>query len=342
MSEKYSVIQVGLGPMGKIVAKLFLKRKNIHLRSVVDIDPNLREKELNSILNIEEGSKISVEPELEIALSKYKADVVFIATSSSLGKVAPLIQQAIKSGSNVVSLCEELSYPFQNYPKLSGELDALAKSKNVSVVGTGINPGYLMDLLPIVITAPCQRVEYIKVTRMINSAKRREPFQRKIGTGLTPQEFHEKLNKKVITGHVGLIQSIQMIDEALGFKCDKIKEYPSKEIISEKDFTSSYGEFVPKGYVCGLQSKALAKKDGKERIFLEFIAYADNPEEYDSIIIEGIPRIYQKIIGGVHGDLGTAAIVVNLIPKVVNARSGLLTMKDLPVPCYTENILKHY
>ena len=132
-----------------------------------------------------------------------------------------------------------------------------------------------------------------------------------------------------------------MIVIALGFQYDEIIEFSPKEIIAEREFITSYGEVVPEGYVCGLQSKALAKREGKEIILLDFVAYAGEHEEYDSIEIEGVPSIYQKIIGGVHGDLGTAAMVANLIPKVVDAKAGLLTMKDLPVPCYTENIWKN-
>ena len=121
---------------------------------------------------------------------------------------------------------------------------------------------------------------------------------------------------------------------------DEVKEFPPKEIIAEKELTTSYGETVPKGYVCGLKSKAVAMKDGNELILLDFVAYAGEHEEFDSIEIEGTPNIHQKIIGGVHGDLGTSAMVANLIPIVTKARSGLLTMKDLPVPCNTENIWK--
>jgi 4-hydroxy-tetrahydrodipicolinate reductase len=216
----------------------------------------------------------------------------------------------------------------------------LAKSNNVTVVGTGINPGYLMDLLPIVLTAPCQSVESIKVTRMMNSAKRRIPFQRKIGTGLSPNEFRTKIDGKEITGHVGLKESIMMVCNALGFSYDEIKEYPPQEIITDKELTTSNGEYVPQGFVCGLQSKAVAIKDNNDLVLLDFIAYAGEHEEYDSIEITGTPNINQKIIGGVHGDLGTSAMVVNLIPIVTKARSGLLTMKDLPAPCNTENIWK--
>jgi len=340
MSKPFTIIQVGLGPMGRLIANLLLKRKNIDVKGVVDIDPQLIGQKLNKFIDLENELDLVIESNLEVLLSKEKVDVVIIATSSSLEKVAPLIKQAVNSGSPVISICEELSYPYQLYPKISEELDALAKSNNVTVVGTGINPGYLMDLLPIVITAPCQNVKSIKVTRMMNSAKRREPFQRKIGTGLSPEEFHQKISQKEITGHVGLTQSIQVIVAALGFQYDEIIEFPPKEVITEEEFTTSYGQKVPKGYVCGLQSKAIAKKGENELIFLDFVAYAGDHEEYDSIEINGNPSIRQKIIGGVHGDIGTAAMVVNLIPKVLGAKAGLLTMKDLPVPCYTENIWK--
>ncbi len=340
MNKKFTVIQVGLGPMGKLITKLLLKRDNLHLKGVVDIDPKLTGKKLSDVVDIMKENELTIKSDFESIISKEKVDVVIIATSSSLKKVSPIIRESIQSGSNVISICEELSYPFQYFPKLSEELHKLAKSQNVSIIGTGINPGYLMDLLPIVITAPCQSVGSIKVTRMMNSGKRREPFQRKIGTGLTKEEFHQKIRDKEITGHVGLTQSIQMIVSALGIEYEEILEFPPKAIISEDDFITSYGEKVPKGYVCGLQSTAIAKMHEKDVVYLDFIAFAGDHEEFDSVIIEGNPNIHQKIIGGVHGDIGTAAMVANLIPNVVAAKPGLLTMKDLPVPCYTENIWK--
>ncbi len=341
MSKQFDVLQVGFGPMGKLIAKLLIERKNINLIGVVDINPKLIGQKVDQILDLKESSDLIVSSDLDDILSNNKIDVVFIATSSSLETITPMIKKAILSGSNIISICEELIYPFQFHPLLSEELDALAKSNNVSIIGTGINPGYLMDLLPIVVTAPCQKVNSIKVTRMMNSAKRRESFQRKIGTGLSSQEFHQKINKREITGHVGLKESIQIIVAALGLQYDNIIEFPPEEIITEKEFITSYGEKVSKGNVCGLKSKAVAKRKGEEIIVLDFIAFAGEHEEYDSIKIKGIPNIHQKIIGGVHGDIGTAAMVANLIPKVISAKSGLLTMKDIPVPCYTENVWKN-
>ncbi|MFX0022282.1 MAG: hypothetical protein ACFE9S_08135 [Candidatus Hermodarchaeota archaeon] len=340
MNKKFDIIQVGLGPMGKLITNLLLKRNNIHLKGIIDIDPQLAGKKLSNFFDIKDRKDLVIESNYKPIISKEKVDVVIIATSSSLEKVSPIIKQSVQSGSNVISICEELSYPYQNYPKFSEELHQLAKSHDVTIVGTGINPGYLMDLLPIFITAPCQSVKSIKITRMMNSAKRRESFQRKIGTGLTIEEFHKKISKKEITGHVGLTESIQMIIAALGIKYEEILEFPPKAIIAEKDFITSYEEKVLKGYVSGLQSTATAKMHDKDVVFLDFVAYAGEHEEFDSVIIEGTPNIHQKIIGGVHGDVGTAAIVTNLIPNVVEAKPGLLTMKDLPVPRYTEHIWK--
>ncbi|MFX0013081.1 MAG: Gfo/Idh/MocA family oxidoreductase [Promethearchaeota archaeon] len=340
MKTKFNVVQVGLGAMGRRISQALIERENIDLIGVVDIDPSLENKVLSEILEQTNIPEIRIEKNLEQLLNKKKVDVVIILTSSSLEKVAPLIMIAVKAGCNVISICEELSYPFEYHPQLSRDIDELAKDNNVSVVGTGINPGYLMDLLPIVLTAPCLTVQKITITRMMNSAKRRLPFQEKIGTGLSVDEFKQKINNKEITGHVGLTQSIQMIMSALGLMSDEIIEFPPEAIIAEKEITTSYCT-TPPGFVCGLQSKAVARKDGNDLIVLNFTAFAGDQEEFDSVIIEGNPQISQKIEGGVHGDIGTVAMVINLVPKVYDAKSGLLTMKDISVPCNTEGIWKN-
>ncbi|MFX0122722.1 MAG: hypothetical protein ACFFAE_03735 [Candidatus Hodarchaeota archaeon] len=339
MITRFNVIQVGLGPMGQRITKLLIERENIDIIGAVDIAPNLEGKKLAEILDIPCVPAITIDSNLKRLLSEKQADVVIISTSSSLEKVAPLIIEAIRANSNVISICEELSYPFEYHRDLSDEIDELAKSHNVSVVGTGINPGFLMDLLPIVLTAPCQTVRKITITRMMNSANRRGPFQEKIGTGLSIEEFREKIDERVITGHVGLTQSIQMILSALGMTSEKITEYPPNAVLAEKDITTSYCT-IPKGFVCGLQSKAVARKNDEDLITLDFTAYAGDHEEYDSVVIEGVPRISQIIEGGVHGDLGTAAVVANMVPIIFFANPGLHTMKDIPVPCNTAGIWK--
>lgn len=339
MAEQFNVIQVGFGPMGQLVTKLLLKRKNINLLAVVDIAEELQGKDVKGFLRNEFKTNLKVIADLKDILKSNKVDVVIIATSSFFEKISPMILEVVNAGTNVISLCEQLSYPLVFHPKLSEKVDLEAKKNDVTVVGTGINPGYLMDLLPIVLTAPCETVEKIHVTRMMNSSHRRKPFQRKIGTGLTTEEFKQKIEEKEITGHVGLEESMQMINAALGLDCDEIIELSPEPKITDKEIQGPDGK-VPGGFVCGLHSRGIAKKKGKEMIILDFIAYAGDHEEYDSVEIEGIPGIHQTIKGGVHGDVGTASMVVNLIPKVVKANPGLLTMKDLPVPCFTGNIWK--
>ncbi|MHA2175643.1 MAG: NAD(P)H-dependent amine dehydrogenase family protein [Candidatus Hodarchaeales archaeon] len=341
MQKTFNVVQVGLGPMGKLIADLLVSRSNIKLLGVVDINPEIIGRNLSDFISNKVDNDLKIQSEISDVISLNKVDVVIIATSSSLVEVFPLIKQVISAGCNVVSLCEELSYPFLKHPKLSANINSLSIKNAVSVVGTGINPGYLMDLLPVVLTAPCQEVRKITVERMMNSSKRREPFQRKIGTALPIDIFHQKIDKKEITGHVGLVESIQMILSALGLKAQEIIEYPPEPIIAEEEFTTTYNEVVRKGEVCGLRSIAKAKDEKSvDLVILEFIAFSGDHEEFDSVIIEGKPTIHQKIVGGVHGDIGTAAMVANLIPIVFKAQPGLLTMKDLPVPRNTSRIFK--
>ncbi|MCK5045488.1 MAG: dihydrodipicolinate reductase [Candidatus Heimdallarchaeota archaeon] len=338
MSEKFNVIQVGFGPMGQLVTKLLLNRENVNFLGIVDIDPAFEGKKLNEILGSSDLPDLPIVKELEPLLND-SVDVVILATSSFFETIAPMIIQVVEAGANVITMCEQLSYPWDFHPELAEKIDKLAKEKKVTVTGSGINPGYLMDLLPIVLTAPCETVEKIHVTRMMNSSRRRIPFQKKIGTNLTIGEFNKKISDKEITGHVGLEESIQMIVSALGLKVDKIVEFPPKAMITEKEFDSPFGR-VQEGYVRGLHSRGVAMDGNHEIVILDFFAYSGDHEEYDSIVIEGVPGINQKIIGGVHGDVGTASMIVNLIPKVVDANPGVLTMKDLPAPSFTGNIMK--
>jgi 4-hydroxy-tetrahydrodipicolinate reductase len=224
---------------------------------------------------------------------------------------------------------------------LAKKLDALAKENDVTVLGTGINPGFLMDTLVIALTAPCEKIEKIEVTRVMNAAMRRVPFQKKIGAGLTVEEFRQKIEKKQITGHVGLEQSIAMIADALRWKLDRIA-IESVQPVKAKKAVESKDIKVKAGNAAGLRQKAKGIMNGKEVIVLDFQAYIGAEEEYDTITIKGVPMISQKIQPCVHGDIGTIAMVVNMIPKVTNAPAGLITMKDLPVPSAAIEDMRKY
>jgi 4-hydroxy-tetrahydrodipicolinate reductase len=198
-----------------------------------------------------------------------------------------------------------------------------------------------MDVLVITLTAPCQKVERIEVVRVMNAGTRRLPFQKKIGAGLTVEEFKRKIEAKEITGHVGLEQSIAMIADALTWKLDKIIVEKVEPVIAEKS-AGSKDIKVSIGKVAGLRQKAKGVMQKKEVIVLDFQAYIGAEEEYDAITISGVPSIRQKIQPCVHGDSGTIAMIVNAIPKVINAPAGLVTMKDLPVPSTTAEDMRKY
>jgi 4-hydroxy-tetrahydrodipicolinate reductase len=270
-----------------------------------------------------------------------KADVAIHATSSYLKDTYSQIESIIKRGVNVVSTCEELSYPSATEPELAKKLDTLAKKHDVTVLGTGINPGFLMDTLVIALTAPCQKIKRIEAVRVMNAGTRRVPFQKKIGVGLTVSQFRRKMETKEISGHVGLEQSVAMIANALAWKLDKIvveavEPVIAKKVVANKDIK------VNAGSVAGLRQKAKGIMRANEVITLDFQAYVGAEEEYDAISVKGVPPINQKISPCVHGDLGTIAMVVNAIPKVINASAGLLTMKDLPVPSAAVEDMRKY
>jgi hypothetical protein len=274
---------------------------------------------------------VPVESDANTVFSRIDAHAVVLTTTSHLKSVHPQITQCAKAGFDVISTCEELSYPWKRSPELAQDIDAIAKENGVTVVGTGINPGYLMDSLPLILTAPCLRVDAIKVTRMMNSARRRIPFQKKVGTSMTPEEFKTKIEDQVITGHVGLLESINMIAAGLGWELDRAVELPPEPVITQKPAETGLGTVDP-GNVIGLKSVAFAELSGKKVITLEFYAYAGVEEEYDEVIIEGVPKIHEKIIGGIHGDIGTVAMTINTIPKAVEAPAGIKIMKDIAAP----------
>ncbi len=333
------MIQIGFGSLGRHISSTILKRENLELVSVVDANPDLVGKTIKELLQDEVTSEISLTDDLQGILKNIHADIALVATSSSIETVFPTIEACLEAGLDVVSICEELSFPYQKSPSIAKNLNQIAKKCGKTVVGTGINPGYLMDLLPIVLTGPCQTVNTIHVTRHMNSSHRRPSFQKKIGTGMTKEEFRKNIDEGRITGHVGLVESIQMIDAALNLGLDEIEELPPEAIIAEKRVTNSFTS-IEKGNVLGLKSVGVGRKNGIQIVTLDFQAYAEAAPQYDEVIIDGIPKMHQRIEGGVQGDQGTIGMLLNLIPIVINEVPGLKTMKDLPVPRNTSRFWK--
>ncbi len=326
MSGKVRVVQFGCGPIGCSIARLATKKPDIELVGAIDL-VNVG-RDIGEVAGIGRNLGVAISSDTDTVLDKLKPDVVLHATGSSFEVVYPQLEKIVKAGANIVSTCEELSYPYRKQSKLANAIDKLAREYKVTVLATGVNPGFLMDTWPLFMTGICQEVSHVKVIRVQDASPRRIPFQKKIGAGKTPAEFDE-LVKAGTLRHVGLSESIAMIASGLGWELDEIKE-TIEPVIARSEVGSDYIT-VKLGQAAGVKQIGLGLKDGRELIILDFQAYIGAPESYDAVYITGIPNIEVIIKGGTNGDLATAATVVNSIPRVISALPGLVTMKDLPV-----------
>ncbi len=326
------VLHMGLGPIGAAVVKQVAQRQGFRSVGAVDIDPAKVGKDLGTVIGLDKKLKVTISDDIRKAIKATKPDVVALCTSSSLEKVLPQIEAITKAKVPIVSTTEELSYPYYSNKKLAKQIDKLARKAGVAILGTGVNPGFVMDALPITLTGVCERVDAIHIDRIQDASIRRLPFQQKIGSGLTPEEFQERVEGGTVR-HVGLTESIAMIADAMGWKLDKITD-DIKPKIANKPVSSQFLQ-VKKGQVCGLIQDGTGYRNGKAIITLHMEAYLGAPESFDAVRIEGSPALTMKIAGGVHGDVATASITVNSMPKVIEAPAGLHTMRSLPIPSFT-------
>jgi 4-hydroxy-tetrahydrodipicolinate reductase len=326
-----SVMFYGLGPIGCAVARQVATRKGFKIAGGIDIDHSKVGQDLGDVIGIGRKLRVRVTNDATGALKHAKPDVVVLCTSSALRAVMPQVETILKAKVPIVSTTEELSYPVGRNRALAKRIDLLAKRAKVAVLGTGVNPGFVMDALPITLTGVCERVDSIRIDRIQDASVRRLPFQQKIGSGLTTDQFLKKVEDQSVR-HVGLAESVTMIADALGWKLDRVTD-DIKPKIAEHTVESEFLAVDP-GYVCGIVQDGIGWKGGKPLITLHMEAYLGAPESYDSVLIEGTPRVEQKIIGGVHGDIATASITVNSIPKVMAAPVGLRTMRDMVIPSW--------
>jgi len=326
--EKIRAVQYGCGPIGCSIVRTALQKPNIEIVGAIDL-VNVG-RDLGEVADVKRNLGVFISKDADAVLRETKPDIVIHATSSNLKDVYPQLESIIKAGVNIVSTSEELSYPYRKQPNLANAIDRLAKANRVTVLATGVNPGFLMDTWPLVMTGVCQEVKQIRAVRIQDASSRRIPFQKKIGAGKTIEEF----NKLVEAGslrHVGLAESIAMIAAGLGWELDDITE-TIEPIIAKSEVQSDFMTVKP-GQVAGVRQVGHGLKDGKELITLDFQAYIGAKESYDAVYITGKPNMEVTIKGGIHGDLATAAVVVNSIPRLIEAPLGLKTMKDLPMVC---------
>ena len=325
------VLHFGLGPIGTAIVKQVAARPGFRPVGGVDIDPAKTGRDLGDVAGLPRRLGVKVWSDARKALKSLKPDVVVLCTSSSIKNVMPQIETILKAKKPIVSTTEELSYPGYTHIRQARQIHAWAKKAKVGVLGTGVNPGFAMDALPIALSAVCERVERITVNRVQDARIRRLPFQQKIGAGLTTEQFQRKVDDGSVR-HVGLTESIAMIADAMGWTLDRITD----EIKPKLATVTISSEFlaVDPGYVSGIIQAGVGYRKSEPVIRLHMEAYLGAPESYDSVEIEGSPRLSMKVAGGIHGDVATASIVVNSIPKVLSAPPGLHTMRDLSLPSF--------
>ena len=325
------VLHLGLGPIGVGIVRQVAERKGFKIVGAVDIDPAKVGRDLGAVAGLSRELGVRVSEEAARAIRNSKPDVAVLCTSSSLKAVLPQFETVLKLKVPIVSTTEELAYPTKAHLRYARVIHALAKKARVAVLGTGVNPGFVMDALPITLTGVCERVEAIHVDRIQDARIRRLPFQQKIGAGLTPAQFQARVDAGTVR-HVGLAESIAMIGDALGWKLDKVTDDIQPKIAD----TPVASEFltVAAGQVCGIVQDGVGYRSGKPVITLHMEAYLGAPESYDAVEITGSPALKMKIAGGVHGDIATAAIAVNSLPKILLAAPGLHTMRDMPIPSF--------
>lgn len=322
------VVHYGLGPIGVEVARLVATRPHLRSLLAVEIDERLVGRPLEAVTGMPAHAEVLVGASLPPP-PPGTTPVVLHCTGSALDHVLPQLLDCVCAGYHVVSTCEELSHPWRSRPEAAARLHATAVEHGVCVLGTGVNPGYAMDYLPVTLTGACQVVDRVDVRRTQDAAQRRLPLQRKVGAGMTVAEF-EAARAEGRVGVVGLTDSVWSIASALGWDLREVLQ-SVEPVIAARGLTSGLGE-IPVGRVAGVRQVARGFDDRQERITLTLEIAVGARELGDEVRISGVPDLAVRVPGGFPGDLATAAVVVNSVAQVATARPGLLTMLDLPPP----------
>jgi 4-hydroxy-tetrahydrodipicolinate reductase len=328
-TERVRVVQYGIGPIGLMAIRAILARRDLELVGAIDGDPIKEQRDVADLSGLRRPSGIRVTNKPQDVLAVKRPQVVLHTTQSTLEDVFPQLQHCLESGASVVSTCEELLYPRIRQPKLARELDQLARAKDAVVLGTGINPGFVMDTMAVAASAPCMEVRSVRVERVVDAATRREPIQRKVGAGLTPGQFRGRRTKGEV-GHKGLFESLHLVAHGLGWELEKVTERVSP-VLSNRTIKTPYLT-VKKGQVAGIHHVCRGYHAGKQVAHLDLQMFVGAKKPVDRIAIKGKPEVKLVLEGGVPGDEAAVSMLLNTITGALAARPGLRTMLEIPVP----------
>lgn len=334
--ENVKVIIWGFGAMGSGMANMLLAKKGVEIVGICDRNESRVGRDMYEVLGVERGDKkpVIISSNIEEVIKEGAADVALIATDSFTRKTFDKIKYVVERKINVVSTAEEMAYPQAQEPELAAEMDRLAKENGVTILGTGINPGFVLDLLILALTGTCESVEHIKAARINDLSPFGHAVMEEQGVGLTVKDFNEGVQNGKVAGHVGFPESIHMVADGIGWNVEKIDQ-TREAIVSNVYRKSKYAEVQP-GNVAGCRQCGYGYVDGKIKIDMEhpqqILPEMEGVDTGDYIWIKGVPNINMQIKPEIPGGIGTIAMCVNMIPHVINAKPGLKTMLDLPVP----------
>ncbi len=329
MPRTLKVAVAGLGSVGQATARTVLQTPALKLVGVVDpAAPADAGKDLAATLGLARKLGIRIESELERMLKRAHPELAFLCTSSLLRELKPQLMRLLACRIHVISTCEELAYPVPGRAAELREIDRLARSRKVAVLSTGVNPGFAMDALALALTGPCVKVRRVSVTRVVDAASRNLALQRRVGAGLSLGQFRRAVSDGYVR-HVGLVESAYMIAGALGWKLDRVDE-TLEPAIAPRDLETEYLR-IPAGAAAGIRQSVRAYSNGSLAVSLDLQVYVGAEMPRDHLLVDGEPPVDATIAGGINGDLATAALLVNSVPRVLAAPPGLLTVKDLPL-----------
>ena len=332
---KIRIVQYGLGDVGLEIVQTLLTRPWAELVGAIDLDADKAGKDVGQFLKPARQTGITVSGNADEVLSRTMPHVVAHATSSQMQIIYPQITKILEHEVNIISTAEELTYPFVKYPEDASKLDTLAKSKKKVVIGTGVNPGFVLDTLPVALSGLCQQVTSIRGERVVDASRMSSRLQSKIGVGLTTLDFERKVADGSVK-HVGLPESVGLVALAMGWRVGEIQERITP-VVAERNMESEFFK-VQAGCVAGIRQVAKGILAGQELVVLDLRMHIGAQNQHDSILIEGIPPIDLSIKGGVHGERATPAILVNSIPRLESLQPGLRTVIDLPPPSARLNL----
>lgn len=332
--QNVKVIIWGLGAMGGGMADMILSKKGIEIVGVAGRGKKIGTS-MYDYIKTEKGDRpdILIQDPKDI-IKPGAADIVLLCTDSFTRNAFDKLKFILEQKLNVITSAEEMSYPAAREPELAGQLDEIAKANGVSVLGTGINPGHIMDTLVLLMTGCMVDVEHI-LSKRVNSLSPFGPtVMEEQGIGISVDEFEKRKADGTMSGHVGFAESVGLMAEGLGLKVNSFAQ-DMTPIVTDVDRKSPYG-FAAAGSCAGVAMTADAVLSNGMKIRMEHPQQIE-PEQVgvktgDYVIIEGTPSVNMLNSPEVEGGLGTIAMCVNMIPQVINADPGLKTMIDLPIP----------